>query len=142
MLIIIYDFSILFFILLLLFRSRIMIKVCDEGCFRFCWGLVLYYFLLFILLDSSCTIWIVYSCSIYDIFAILTTSDSSNISLFLELWVNQQLEFFFFLIHAAEFLLIRIALIIEQFQTYLGSKINTLILPNFHNVVAFPDKGD
>ena len=88
------------------------------------------------------SIWIVYSCSIYDIFAILTTSDSSNISLFLELWVNQQLEFFFFLIHAAEFLLIRIALIIEQFQTYLGSKINTLILPNFHNVVAFPDKGD
>ena len=136
-----------------------------EGSYGFFRGLVFYYLLLFMLFYCIIIVYYIYICIIYNtiiITLIFSISNSISISitlaniisftlaniisingsvpLLLELGVDEQLEFLFFLVHARKLLLGRMALVIEEFQTDLGREVNALVLPNFHNVIALPDE--
>ena len=138
-----------------------------EGSYGFFRGLVFYYLLLFMLFYCVIIAYYIYICIIYNtiiITLIFSISNSISISisitlaniisftlaniisingsvpLLLELGVDEQLEFLFFLVHAGKLLLGRMALVIEEFQTDLGREVNALVLPNFHNVIALPDE--
>lgn len=145
------------FVMLLLFR---LFRVY-EGSYGFFRGLVFYYLLLFMLLYCFIIAYFIYICIIYNTITLIfsfsitisicithiisksisiTHIINGSVPLLLELGVDEQLEFLFFLVHAGKLLLSRMALIIEEFQADLGGEINALVLANFDNVIALPDE--